>query len=194
MQKFNEFTENLMKVILVPDESSDAVSSSTPSVEPPDVFTKTAADYLGNFEPPCETQDEAPEITDEAQDEEDCHCSVYHDTNGLKISLQGMDFTFPDSVVDKIKNVLLKSDNSSNEEEPENTEIETEEENTENKNSDEENEENEKEVKENKIFESRKKYGKVNPWAVCTDSVGREDKKKYESCVKKVKSKHKIKK
>lgn len=26
-----------------------------------------------------------------------------------------------------------------------------------------------------------------NPWAVCTDRVGREDKEKYESCVKQVK-------
>jgi len=28
-----------------------------------------------------------------------------------------------------------------------------------------------------------------NPWAVCTESVGREDKKKYERCVMKVKKK-----
>ena len=34
----------------------------------------------------------------------------------------------------------------------------------------------------------------VNPWAICTDSAGRKDKKKYERCVKKVKKKHKIKK
>jgi hypothetical protein len=26
-----------------------------------------------------------------------------------------------------------------------------------------------------------------NPWAICTASVGREDKEKYEKCVKKVK-------
>ena len=26
-----------------------------------------------------------------------------------------------------------------------------------------------------------------NPWAICTDSVGREDKEKYEKCVKSVK-------
>jgi len=29
-----------------------------------------------------------------------------------------------------------------------------------------------------------------NPWAICTSSVGREDKDKYESCVKKVKKQH----
>ena len=29
-----------------------------------------------------------------------------------------------------------------------------------------------------------------NPWAICTDSVGREDKDKYESCVKSVKKQH----
>lgn len=34
----------------------------------------------------------------------------------------------------------------------------------------------------------------VNPWAICTDSVGRDDKDKYESCVQGVKKKHKIKK
>ena len=32
----------------------------------------------------------------------------------------------------------------------------------------------------------KKKY-KYNPWAVCTSSVGREDKEKYEKCVKDVK-------
>lgn len=38
-------------------------------------------------------------------------------------------------------------------------------------------------------YKESKKYKsyKVNPWAVCTDSVGREDKAKYERCVKKVK-------
>ncbi len=41
---------------------------------------------------------------------------------------------------------------------------------------------------------SEKKGKAVNPWAICTASVGREDKDKYESCIKKVKSKHKIKK
>jgi hypothetical protein len=29
-----------------------------------------------------------------------------------------------------------------------------------------------------------------NPWAICTDSVGREDKEKYEKCVKSVKKKN----
>ena len=28
---------------------------------------------------------------------------------------------------------------------------------------------------------------KNNPWAICTESVGREDKEKYEKCVKSVK-------
>jgi hypothetical protein len=34
----------------------------------------------------------------------------------------------------------------------------------------------------------------VNPWAVCTSSVGREDKNKYEKCVKGVKKGKKSKK
>jgi len=34
-----------------------------------------------------------------------------------------------------------------------------------------------------------KKGGKTNPWAICTKSVGRSDKAKYERCVKKVKRK-----
>jgi predicted kinase len=37
----------------------------------------------------------------------------------------------------------------------------------------------------------KKKEYDPNPWAVCTTSVGREDKKKYERCVKKVKKKSK---
>jgi len=35
---------------------------------------------------------------------------------------------------------------------------------------------------------------KPNPWAICTKSVGREDKEKYESCVLNVKKEHGIKK
>ncbi len=38
-----------------------------------------------------------------------------------------------------------------------------------------------------------KKKKKVNPWAVCTSQVGREDKAKYERCVLKVKKKSGIK-
>mgnify|MGYP005835589725 CR=1 FL=1 len=49
-------------------------------------------------------------------------------------------------------------------------------------------------LEEEEELEEKKKGKAVNPWAVCTDSVGREDKEKYERCVKKVKSKHKIKK
>lgn len=37
-----------------------------------------------------------------------------------------------------------------------------------------------------KEAKKKKKY-KYNPWAVCTNSVGRDDKKKYEKCVKEVK-------
>ena len=36
---------------------------------------------------------------------------------------------------------------------------------------------------------SKKKEWDPNPWAVCTDSVGREDKDKYERCVQEVKQK-----
>lgn len=39
----------------------------------------------------------------------------------------------------------------------------------------------------------KKSPKKVNPWAVCTASVGRDDKSKYERCVKKVKKKGNIK-
>ena len=42
--------------------------------------------------------------------------------------------------------------------------------------------------------EAKKKGKKVNPWAVCTESVGREDKDKYEKCVLDVKKEHPIKK
>jgi hypothetical protein len=35
---------------------------------------------------------------------------------------------------------------------------------------------------------------KVNPWAVCTASVGRSDKDKYERCVMDIKKKQGIKK
>jgi len=36
---------------------------------------------------------------------------------------------------------------------------------------------------------SKKKKWDPNPWAVCTDSVGREDPDKYERCVQEVKKK-----
>lgn len=42
--------------------------------------------------------------------------------------------------------------------------------------------------------EAKKKGKKVNPWAVCTKSVGREDNDKYERCVLDVKKEHPIKK
>ena len=42
--------------------------------------------------------------------------------------------------------------------------------------------------------DAKKKGKSVNPWAVCTKSVGREDKEKYEDCVLSVKEKHPIKK
>jgi len=38
-----------------------------------------------------------------------------------------------------------------------------------------------------KIKLGEKKKKKKNPWAICTASVGREDKDKYESCVMSVK-------
>ena len=38
-----------------------------------------------------------------------------------------------------------------------------------------------------KIFEDEEN----NPWAICTASVGRDDKKKYERCVNKVKKEKK---
>ena len=44
------------------------------------------------------------------------------------------------------------------------------------------------------IGESADLEEKVNPWAVCTAQVGREDEKKYEDCVLSVKEKHGIKK
>lgn len=37
----------------------------------------------------------------------------------------------------------------------------------------------------------QKKEWNPNPWAVCTESVGRKDKKKYERCVMDVKEKQK---
>ena len=37
------------------------------------------------------------------------------------------------------------------------------------------------------------KEEEINPWAICTDSVGREDKEKYEACVMSIKKKHNIK-
>ena len=50
------------------------------------------------------------------------------------------------------------------------------------------------EAKEEKTVEAKKKGKAVNPWAVCTKSVGREDKEKYEECVLAVKEKHPVKK
>jgi hypothetical protein len=37
------------------------------------------------------------------------------------------------------------------------------------------------------LAENKKKSKKYNPWAICTSSVGRKDKKKYEDCVMNVK-------
>jgi len=40
---------------------------------------------------------------------------------------------------------------------------------------------------EGEVGEGKKKKSKYNPWAICTSSVGRKDKKKYEKCVMDVK-------
>lgn len=40
---------------------------------------------------------------------------------------------------------------------------------------------------ESEMKEGKKKSKKYNPWVICTSSVGREDKKKYEKCVMDVK-------
>ena len=40
---------------------------------------------------------------------------------------------------------------------------------------------------------AKKKGKSVNPWAVCTKSVGRDDKEKYEKCVLDVKEKSPVK-
>jgi len=40
---------------------------------------------------------------------------------------------------------------------------------------------------EGEVGEGKKKKSKYNPWAICTSSVGREDKDKFERCVKDVK-------
>lgn len=41
--------------------------------------------------------------------------------------------------------------------------------------------------KESEMKEGKKKSKKYNPWAICTSTVGRDDKKKYERCVMDVK-------
>lgn len=42
------------------------------------------------------------------------------------------------------------------------------------------------------LIEEGKKSSKPNPWAICTSSVGRKDKAKYERCVLSIKDKHGI--
>ena len=109
MQKFKEFTENLMKVVLVPDDSSDSVEEVQP--EPPDAFSKMAGDYMGDMdseESSCgcggmEDEDEGDEYSDS---EGESNASVNYDTDGLKVSFNGLDITIPNDVVDKIKGVL----------------------------------------------------------------------------------------
>lgn len=43
------------------------------------------------------------------------------------------------------------------------------------------------------VITAKKSKKKNNPWAICTNSVGREDKDKYEQCVMDVKRKNKAK-
>ena len=130
MEKFKTFTENLMKVILVPDNSSDAVSEIKKDTEgqtPFDNFSKTIADYMGGSNEESEnelTTDGQDETQGEDQEDQgECPCEnneeaesdfeVFNDTNGLKITFNGMDFTFPPDIVEKIKDCLLSSTTSS---------------------------------------------------------------------------------
>lgn len=130
MNKFKNFTENLMKVILVPDESSDSAASVTPTDTqiPIDNFSKNIMDYMNNSLPEttCDGDDESDRVESENTDNEaDENISVYHDTTGLKISFNGLELTFPDSVAQKIKEVLGEPETSSETEENDSTEEDT---------------------------------------------------------------------
>lgn len=111
MEKFNKFTENLMKVILVPDETSDSVEEVTP--EPPDMFSKTATDFMDDMNPESsscgcgdEEEDDECGMGEYSDSEDESDAAVNYDTNGLKVSFNGLDITIPNDVVEKIKEVL----------------------------------------------------------------------------------------
>lgn len=119
MEKFNKFAENLMRVVLVPDETSDSVAPVQHDViEPKDMFSKEISSYM-NDEEGCDTcsscgeSDSDDETHEEVSEIEDIQIS--HDTNGLKVQFNGMEVTLPNEVVERIKEVL-SSDIESEEE------------------------------------------------------------------------------
>jgi hypothetical protein len=115
MSTFKDFTENLMKVVLVPDESSDSVDNVQPE-PPPDVFSKTATDYIDGMgdQPPCGCGEVEDDVYSEEEIESDA--TVNYDTNGLKVSFNGLDITIPNDVVEKIKEVLSSEETEEHEE------------------------------------------------------------------------------
>ena len=107
--EFNEFVENLMKVVLVPDETSDAVEEVTP--EPQDIFSQTASNYMDSMGPEddsCCGGEECggEEYGEEEESDVDTDATVSYDTTGLKVNVNGMDITIPNDVVEKIKEVI----------------------------------------------------------------------------------------
>jgi len=130
MKKFNEYNENLMKVVLVPDESSDSVSEVEQTEEPADMFTKTATDFMNDIDSVesddgcgcdgCEcggcVQDDTEDSAgydgivdaegEEAVDTDSDSSAVAMDGESLKVNVNGSEFSFNSDIVAQIKAVL----------------------------------------------------------------------------------------
>lgn len=149
MEKFNKFAENLMKVILVPDETSDAVAPVQAQEEPQDMFSKEVSNYIDNEDNGCGCEHNMEEPSEEPHEEQTGveNVQVTHDTDGLKVQFNGMVLTLPNEVVEKIKEVLNGSITGTEETEHEQQET-PEEEHEEHETPEEEHEEQETESEE----------------------------------------------
>lgn len=219
MKKFNQFMEAVLVAKIIPVPSSDAVSPveqcDACGDKPKDMFNAATDDFMKDmgFEgeeggdrgrttddmlQPTDGVGEAGEIESEGSDGVELTCMG---EEGLQIKFNGMTFTLPVNVVDAIKgfeNTEGQEEGSTEEEHEEHEESESpaEEEaehaegGSEENESEQEDESDDEDGKKNPFTEAKK----VNPWAVCTSSVGRNKKSKFESCVMDIKKKNKIKK
>ena len=218
--KFDEYTESVYKLIQIPDTEagSDAVGAVTPAQAPAgDLFTQAADRIIAQLglnkgsedfdkAEPVETDSEGEEASEgEEESSEDDELEITHAVDGIKISGDGIEFHLSGVIVNKIRELFndgpKEEADTEGETESEDAESDTAEDlldsgDTEEKEEDKEDETKKEsiETSDENITEAKKSGKKVNPWAVCTAKVGRDDKEKYERCVMGVKAKHNIKK
>lgn len=215
MKNFNQFMEAVLIAKVVPTSDAVAPVETCDSCgnKPKDNFNAATDDFMKqmgfNDEVDAEgTQDimqpddgvgESGEVESEGESTSNVELNCLGE-EGLEVNFNGMKFVLPTEVIEAIKDFAAgdgvgheENETSEEHEEHESNETPAEEKAEHAEGGSESNEteqEDDEDGKKNPFTEAKK----VNPWAVCTSSVGRDKKSKFENCVMDVKKKNKIKK